>query len=124
MPIDNSAGSAELIAGPGSVRAMSLIVYLIVLAIQGLIFGALARLALPGKDPMSIPMTIGLGIAGSFIGGLHRLRDQRRPQRRRLLRRLRLHGRPRLPRAPQPRRRADDARRRPRDERRKRRGYG
>jgi uncharacterized membrane protein YeaQ/YmgE (transglycosylase-associated protein family) len=49
---------------------MSLIVFLIVLAIQGLIFGALARLALPGKDPMSIPMTIGLGIAGSFIGGL------------------------------------------------------
>src|SRR6476620_515566 len=49
---------------------MSLIVFLIVLAIQGLIFGALARLALPGKDPMSIPMTIGLGIAGSFIGGM------------------------------------------------------
>ena len=49
---------------------MSLIVFLIVLAVQGLIFGALARLALPGKDPMSIPMTIGLGIAGSFIGGL------------------------------------------------------
>ena len=49
---------------------MSLLVYLVVLAIQGLIFGALARLALPGRDPMSIPMTIGLGIAGSFIGGL------------------------------------------------------
>jgi uncharacterized membrane protein YeaQ/YmgE (transglycosylase-associated protein family) len=49
---------------------MSLIVFLIVLALQGLIFGALARLALPGKDPMSIPMTIGIGIAGSFIGGL------------------------------------------------------
>ena len=49
---------------------MGLLVYLIVLAIQGLIIGALARLALPGKDPMSIPMTIGLGIAGSFIGGL------------------------------------------------------
>ena len=49
---------------------MSLIVFLVVLALQGLIFGALARLALPGKDPMSIPMTIGLGIAGSFIGGL------------------------------------------------------
>ena len=49
---------------------MSLIVYLIALAIQGLIFGALARLALPGKDPMSIPMTIGVGIAGSFVGGL------------------------------------------------------
>ncbi len=62
---------------------MSLIVYLIVLAIQGLIFGALARLALPGKDPMSIPMTIGLGIAGSFIGGLIVYAHQRRPQRRR-----------------------------------------
>ena len=49
---------------------MSLIAYLVILAVQGLIFGALARLALPGKDPMSIPMTIGLGIAGSFIGGL------------------------------------------------------
>ena len=49
---------------------MNLLVYLIVLAIQGLIIGGLARLALPGKDPMSIPMTIGLGIAGSFIGGL------------------------------------------------------
>ncbi len=49
---------------------MNWLVYLIVLAIQGLIFGALARLALPGKDPMSIPMTIGIGIAGSFLGGL------------------------------------------------------
>src|SRR4051794_41764851 len=49
---------------------MGWLAYLIILAIQGLIFGALARLALPGRDPMSIPMTIGLGIAGSFIGGL------------------------------------------------------
>ena len=49
---------------------MGWLAYLIILAIQGLIFGALARLALPGRDPMSIPMTIGLGIAGSFIGGM------------------------------------------------------
>ena len=49
---------------------MTLIVYLILLAVTGLIVGALARLALPGRDPMSIPMTIGIGIAGSFIGGL------------------------------------------------------
>jgi uncharacterized membrane protein YeaQ/YmgE (transglycosylase-associated protein family) len=49
---------------------MGWLAYLIILAIQGLVFGALARLALPGKDPMSIPMTILLGIAGSFIGGL------------------------------------------------------
>jgi len=43
---------------------------LIFLAVWGLIVGALARLALPGPDPMSIWMTILLGLAGSFIGGL------------------------------------------------------
>jgi uncharacterized membrane protein YeaQ/YmgE (transglycosylase-associated protein family) len=35
----------------------------------GLIAGALARLILPGKDPMSLIMTIVLGIVGSFVGG-------------------------------------------------------
>ena len=49
---------------------MGLLVYLIVLVFSGLIVGALARLALPGPDPMSIGMTILVGIAGSFIGGL------------------------------------------------------
>jgi uncharacterized membrane protein YeaQ/YmgE (transglycosylase-associated protein family) len=49
---------------------MSVIVYIIVLAFSGLIVGALARLALPGPDPMSIWMTILVGLAGSFIGGL------------------------------------------------------
>jgi uncharacterized membrane protein YeaQ/YmgE (transglycosylase-associated protein family) len=43
---------------------------LIFLAVWGLIVGALARLALPGPDPMSIPMTIGLGLAGTFLGGI------------------------------------------------------
>jgi uncharacterized membrane protein YeaQ/YmgE (transglycosylase-associated protein family) len=47
-----------------------MLIYIIGLIISGLIVGALARLALPGKDPMSIPMTIGIGIAGSFVGGL------------------------------------------------------
>jgi uncharacterized membrane protein YeaQ/YmgE (transglycosylase-associated protein family) len=32
--------------------------------------GALARLALPGPDPMGILATIGLGLAGSFVGGV------------------------------------------------------
>jgi uncharacterized membrane protein YeaQ/YmgE (transglycosylase-associated protein family) len=49
---------------------MGLLVYLIVIAISGLIVGALARLALPGPDPMGIGMTILIGIAGSFVGGL------------------------------------------------------
>ena len=43
---------------------------LIFLAVWGLIVGALARLALPGPDPMGIFATIGLGLAGSFVGGL------------------------------------------------------
>ena len=49
---------------------MELIVYLIVLALGGLIVGALARLALPGPDPMSIFQTILIGIAGSFAAGI------------------------------------------------------
>lgn len=44
--------------------------FVIVLALEGLIVGALARLALPGPDPMGIFATIGLGLAGSFIGGI------------------------------------------------------
>ena len=49
---------------------MGLIAYLIVLAITGLIVGAFARLALPGRDPMSIPMTMLVGIGGSFLAGI------------------------------------------------------
>ena len=49
---------------------MDVIVYLIVLALSGLVVGALGRLAIPGPDPMSIGMTILIGIAGSFVGGL------------------------------------------------------
>ena len=43
---------------------------LIGLALSGLIVGALARLALPGPDPMGIFATILLGLAGSFAGGI------------------------------------------------------
>jgi uncharacterized membrane protein YeaQ/YmgE (transglycosylase-associated protein family) len=49
---------------------MSLLVYLILLAFSGLVVGGLARLALPGPDPMTILQTIGIGVAGSFIAGL------------------------------------------------------
>jgi uncharacterized membrane protein YeaQ/YmgE (transglycosylase-associated protein family) len=34
----------------------------------GLIVGAVARVLLPGPDPLGIGMTILLGLAGSFIG--------------------------------------------------------
>jgi uncharacterized membrane protein YeaQ/YmgE (transglycosylase-associated protein family) len=46
------------------------LLYLISLAIFGLVVGGLARLALPGKDPMSLFMTMAIGLAGSFIGGV------------------------------------------------------
>jgi uncharacterized membrane protein YeaQ/YmgE (transglycosylase-associated protein family) len=49
---------------------MSLIAFIIAAAFQGLIIGALARLALPGKDPMSIVQTILVGMAGSLIAGV------------------------------------------------------
>jgi uncharacterized membrane protein YeaQ/YmgE (transglycosylase-associated protein family) len=44
--------------------------YLITLAFWGLVIGAFARLALPGKDPMSLLQTMLIGIAGSFVGGV------------------------------------------------------
>ena len=44
--------------------------FILALVLEGLIVGGLARLALPGPDPMSIPMTIGLGLAGTFLGGI------------------------------------------------------
>jgi uncharacterized membrane protein YeaQ/YmgE (transglycosylase-associated protein family) len=49
---------------------MSLILYLVVVLFIGLITGALARLIVPGPDPMSLFQTALLGIAGSIIAGL------------------------------------------------------
>lgn len=43
--------------------------FIIGLIVVGLIAGALARLIVPGKQDMSIPMTILLGVIGSFVGG-------------------------------------------------------
>ena len=47
-----------------------MLLLIIGLAVEGLVIGALARLALPGPDPMGIFATIGLGLAGSFLGGI------------------------------------------------------
>ncbi|MDP9293234.1 MAG: GlsB/YeaQ/YmgE family stress response membrane protein, partial [Actinomycetota bacterium] len=49
---------------------MSLIAYLVALAVLGLFVGAFARLALPGRDPMTIPQTMAVGLAGSFLAGV------------------------------------------------------
>jgi uncharacterized membrane protein YeaQ/YmgE (transglycosylase-associated protein family) len=49
---------------------MGLIGLLISIVISGLIVGALGRLAIPGPNPMSIGMTIAVGVGGALIGGI------------------------------------------------------
>ena len=49
---------------------LGLVVFLIILFVEGLIVGALARLLLPGPDPMSLWMTVFVGLCGTFMGGL------------------------------------------------------
>ena len=44
--------------------------FILGLIVWGFIVGALARLALPGPDPMPWYATIGLGLGGSLIGGV------------------------------------------------------
>ena len=43
--------------------------FIIWMLVLGLIAGAVARLLVPGDDPMGIAGTILLGIVGSFVGG-------------------------------------------------------
>jgi uncharacterized membrane protein YeaQ/YmgE (transglycosylase-associated protein family) len=49
---------------------MGIIAYLIVAAFVGLVTGAFARLALPGRDPMSLLQTMLVGLGGSLIASL------------------------------------------------------
>src|SRR5580658_9133810 len=46
-----------------------MVTFIIVLLIVGLIVGAIARLLMPGRDPIGIVGTIVLGIVGSLVGG-------------------------------------------------------
>lgn len=47
----------------------SLLVFLLVLAVFGLIVGAIARLLVPGPTPMGLLATMAAGVAGAFLGG-------------------------------------------------------
>jgi uncharacterized membrane protein YeaQ/YmgE (transglycosylase-associated protein family) len=51
------------------VGGTAIVVLLVMFIVSGLIVGALARLALPGRDDMSYVKTIGYGLAGSLLGG-------------------------------------------------------
>jgi uncharacterized membrane protein YeaQ/YmgE (transglycosylase-associated protein family) len=44
--------------------------FILLIALSGLVVGALARLLLPGPDPMSVFQTMLIGIVGSLIAGL------------------------------------------------------
>jgi uncharacterized membrane protein YeaQ/YmgE (transglycosylase-associated protein family) len=44
--------------------------FILFVLLWGLIVGGLARLAIPGPDPMPIWMTIGIGVGGSLLGGI------------------------------------------------------
>jgi uncharacterized membrane protein YeaQ/YmgE (transglycosylase-associated protein family) len=48
----------------------SLLGFIIMLFIGGLIIGALGRLIVPGRQPMGILATAAIGVAGSIIGGV------------------------------------------------------
>lgn len=43
--------------------------FILYLLLIGLVAGFIARAVVPGKDSMTVPATILLGIVGSFIGG-------------------------------------------------------
>ncbi|MGE5135395.1 MAG: GlsB/YeaQ/YmgE family stress response membrane protein [Gemmatimonadota bacterium] len=43
--------------------------FIIMLLIIGLIAGAIARLLVPGRDPIGLLGTMALGVLGSFLGG-------------------------------------------------------
>jgi uncharacterized membrane protein YeaQ/YmgE (transglycosylase-associated protein family) len=49
---------------------MDVILFILGLIVMGLIIGALARLLLPGRDPMSLFETMLVGIGGSLVAGL------------------------------------------------------
>jgi uncharacterized membrane protein YeaQ/YmgE (transglycosylase-associated protein family) len=46
-----------------------MLMFILTLIVIGAIAGFVARLLVPGRDPMGLVATIVLGIVGSFIGG-------------------------------------------------------
>jgi uncharacterized membrane protein YeaQ/YmgE (transglycosylase-associated protein family) len=44
--------------------------FILGLVLTGLVVGALGRFAIPGPNPMSIGMTILVGVGGALLGGI------------------------------------------------------
>lgn len=47
-----------------------MITFVVALVAVGLLAGFAARLIVPGPDPISVPRTLLIGVAGSLVGGL------------------------------------------------------
>jgi uncharacterized membrane protein YeaQ/YmgE (transglycosylase-associated protein family) len=48
----------------------SMLFLLLALGASGLILGGLGRLVVPGPNPMSLWMTMGVGLGGAVLGGI------------------------------------------------------
>ena len=55
---------------PSSGAFVGGVIGLLITALVGLVIGVIAKLLMPGKDPGGWFVTILLGIAGSWVGGL------------------------------------------------------
>jgi uncharacterized membrane protein YeaQ/YmgE (transglycosylase-associated protein family) len=60
----------ESTAAVAAGTTVGIVVFLVILAVVGLIIGALARFLLPGRDDMSIWKTMAYGVGGAFLGGM------------------------------------------------------
>jgi uncharacterized membrane protein YeaQ/YmgE (transglycosylase-associated protein family) len=68
MPI--VPGTSFLYPLRGNTCHIEVLGYIILLVLTGLVVGALGRLLLPGRDPMSLLETIVVGVAASLAAGL------------------------------------------------------
>src|SRR5207237_9108358 len=64
-----SRHSPSVVGRPCTLASMSAGVVIAIL-ISGLFTGALARLAVPGPDPMPLWLTIAIGLTGSIVGAV------------------------------------------------------
>lgn len=60
----------ESTAAVAAGTTVGIVLFLVILAVVGLIIGAVARFVLPGRDDMSIWKTMAYGVAGAFLGGM------------------------------------------------------
>ena len=66
---NRSIDRSKRTVGAESERVIAMIGLIVSILVIGLLAGALARLLVPGRQNISVAMTIVLGVVGSFVGG-------------------------------------------------------